>query len=100
MKTSLIERIFGANWRTSLSGIGTAITGALTALAGLPYEQGGIAVMIPPDWKPVVFKWAGIATVILFIIKSTQGKDKQVAGNGTVQEPNKVPTESGGNRIV
>lgn len=100
MTPPLIERIFGPNWRTLLSGVAFAATSALATLAALPYTMGDVATMIPPEWKAPLFKWSGIAAVVLKIINSMVAKDKLVSGNGTVTEPTKVAQPDGSNRIV
>lgn len=77
--------MFGANWQTTISGIGAALFAALTFLAGLPYETGGIAEIFPIEWKPTIFKVALAATVILKIWNAYQQKSKAVTG-GSVQQ--------------
>lgn len=78
-------KIFGANWQTTVSGIGTAIFSILTLLAALPYETGGIANLFPVEWKPTVLAWSAIAAVILKIWNAIKQKDKNVTG-GIVQQ--------------
>jgi len=63
------------NWKTTLSGIGAALTSALTAIAALPYQLGDIATIIPPQWKARVTIAGIIATVILKSINSAVQKD-------------------------
>lgn len=86
----LLENLIGANWRTTLSGLGTALMGLLTGLASAPAELGSISTVFPPEWKPLVFKVCGAAAFVLFIIKSLCGKDAVVAGNGSGFKPNTV----------
>jgi hypothetical protein len=89
-----VSKFFGANWKTTLSGIGSAIFGLLTALAALPYQLGDVATIIPAEYKAKIFLWSAIATVGLRIWNSLQQKDKNVTGgsvqqtvNGAVAEP-------------
>ena len=85
MIPNLLVKLFGPNWKTLVSGAGTAIFGALTTLASLPYTLGDIATIIPPEWKPIVFKYSLIATVILKFWNSLAQKSKNVTG-GTVPQ--------------
>ncbi len=74
-----------ANWKTTLTGSSAALMAALTFVAALSYDLGPLAMVLPPEWKPIVVKLAGIATVILWIWNSVQQKDRDVTG-GTIQQ--------------
>jgi hypothetical protein len=63
------------NWKTTLSGIGAALTSALTVIAGLPYQLGDVATIIPPAWKTRVVVAGLIATIILKSVNSFVQKD-------------------------
>jgi hypothetical protein len=63
------------NWKTTLSGIGAALTSALTAIAALPYQLGDVATIIPPAWKTRVVVAGLIATIILKSVNSFVQKD-------------------------
>lgn len=83
-----------ANWTTSVSMIGGVITGALTFLSTVSYDQGPIALIIPMEYKPWVFKIAGAASLILFIVNgiqqkawNTTGGTKQQTVSGAVADP-------------
>jgi hypothetical protein len=80
MAKTLIERLFGVNFRTTLSGAGVAIMGLLAALAAAPYTLGDVAMIIPPEWKPALFKVSAVAAVILKIINASVTKDRAVSG--------------------
>ncbi len=80
-----MTKIFGANWKTSLSGIGSAIFGLLTMLAALPYDLGSIATVIPVEWKSKLVTIGVVATLVLRVWNSMLQKDKNVTG-GTVQQ--------------
>lgn len=92
--------IFGANWRTTVSGIGTAIFSALTALAALPYTLGEAATIIPPDYKAKVFTVSLFATVALRVWNSVAQKDKSVTGGTVQQTVNFTPVEPGHQNLV
>lgn len=81
----MLARIFGANWKTTVSAIGTALMAALTWLSTLSYDQGPIALVIPLEWKPWVVKIAGLATLALWIWNGIAQKSKEVTG-GLVQQ--------------
>lgn len=98
--TKFLESFLGANWRTTLTGILTAITGALTGLAALPYELGDVATIIHPDAKPWLLKVSGVATIVLYILKSAMTKDGAVAGNGSMFDPMRVSTPTGKERVI
>lgn len=94
----MIERIFGANWRTTLSGAGSAFTSFLTLLAALPYELGDLAAVIPPKWKAKVALAGMVATFLLRVIHSSAAKDARISGNGTLEAPLRKPSESDATR--
>ena len=71
----LMRWLFGSSWRTSISGMGAALTTGLTLLAGAPYALGDAATVIPPEWKARIFMWAGGATVLLQLIHARSAKD-------------------------
>lgn len=77
--------LMGANWQTTVSGIGSALFGFLTIMAALPYELGNVALLIPPEYKAKVVLLGSIATVILRVWNSIKQKDKNVTG-GNVQQ--------------
>lgn len=81
----LLAKLFGANWRTSLSGIGAAVFGLLTMIAALPYDMGDIANIFPPSWKAKIAVAAGFATLALKWWNALAQKDKHVTG-GVVQQ--------------
>lgn len=78
-------KIFGANWRTSVTGIGAALFGTLTVLAALPYEMGDAANIFPPLWKARVAAISAIAALLLKICNAVVQKDRSVVG-GSVQQ--------------
>lgn len=81
----MLARIFGANWKTTVSGIGAAIFGLLTILAALPYEMGDVANLFPPAWKAKIAAVAALAAALLKIWNSVAQKDRDVTG-GTKQQ--------------
>lgn len=76
---------FGANWQTTLSGVGSAFFSLLTILAVAPYQLGDLATIIPPEYKAKVFGASFAAAFILRCWNSVQQKDRNVTG-GTVQQ--------------
>lgn len=83
----LIERILGANWRTTLTGWLATISGVLTTLAMLPHELGDVAEIIPANWKSRITIAGIIATALLKFINSIVAKDAAITGNGTINDP-------------
>ena len=80
-----MSNILGANWKTTVSGVGTAIFTLLTVLAALPYELGDIATIFPPQWKAKIAIAGAIAALILKVWNSVVQKDRNVTG-GDVQQ--------------
>lgn len=76
----------GANYKTALTGIGTALFSVLTLLAALPYQLGDLATVIPPEWKSKVVVVGLIATTILRTLNAVYQKDKNVTGGTVVQD--------------
>jgi hypothetical protein len=62
-------------WKTTLSGIGAALTSTLTVIAALPYQLGDLATIIPPEYKSRVVIAGLIATTILRVMNSIAQKD-------------------------
>jgi hypothetical protein len=83
--TKLMVWLLGANWKTTVSGIGAAIADGLTMLAGLSYTLGDAATIIPPYWKPKVFAVSFVAAFIMRVWNSRAQKSKTVTG-GVVQQ--------------
>jgi hypothetical protein len=75
----------GANWQTTLSGIGAAVFFGLTTLAGLSYQFGDVANFLPPTVKKWVTIISAAATVVLKIWNSLAQKSKNVTGGNTQQ---------------
>jgi hypothetical protein len=73
-------RIFGANWKTTLTAAGTALMAAITFLSGISYDQGPIALVIPPKYKPTVTMIAGGCTLILWVWNGIHQKSSDVTG--------------------
>ena len=82
--TTLLERFLGANWRTTLTGVGTAIFSVLAALAAAPYELGELATIIPPHWKAKLFAISAGATFILRLVNAHVAKDATVSGGSVI----------------
>lgn len=89
-----------ANWKTSVTMIGGTLTGLLTFLSTVSYDQGPIAMIIPMEYKPWVFKIAGLASLILFILNGIQQKDKNVTGGTTQQTTSGAVADPGTQSLV
>lgn len=87
---NLIEKLFGANWRTTLTGWLETASWLLALLAAAPYTLGEVANILPPAWKETIFKISATAAGILAFVNRTLAKDKSVTGNGTPDAPYQV----------
>jgi|GEM_PF-6258322 len=96
----MLAKIFGANWKTTASMIGGTLMAALTWLSSVSYDQGAIAMVIPPEYKPWVAKLAGIATLILFAYNGIRQKDKAVTGGWKQQDMSGAPVKEGAQNLV
>jgi hypothetical protein len=85
--TTLLTRIFGANWRTSVSAFGATIMAAIAFIAQMSYDQGPLSLVFPAEFKPLITKIAGIAALLLFFWNGIRQKDKDVVGGTVVQAP-------------
>lgn len=83
---SLLQKLFGANYATTLTAAGAAISAAITFLSTVSYDQGPIALIVPIAYKPVVAKLAGISTLVLWVWNGYKQKSKEVAGGSIVQD--------------
>lgn len=81
----MLARIFGANWKTTVTASATALSAALTFLSGLSYDQGPIALVIPVKYKGTITLVAGVSTLVLWVWNGIQQKSKDVTG-GRVQQ--------------
>jgi len=95
-----MSKIFGASWKTTASMIGATFMAAVTWLAGLSYDQGAIATVIPVQYKPLVMKIAGIATLILFAYNGIRQKDKSVTGGWKQQDLSGATVQPGDQNLV
>lgn len=86
MKLPLLARVFGANYKTFLTGAGAGLFSILTMLAALPYQLGEVATFIPPAWKSKVFVGAAVAAFILRMWNAYVQKDKDVHGGTIIQD--------------
>jgi hypothetical protein len=78
-------KLLGANWKTTVSGIGAALFATLTILATLPFEMGDVANIFPLAWKAKIAVVAAISALILKVWNSIQQKSREVTG-GPVQQ--------------
>lgn len=75
----------GANWQTTLSGIGGVTFEGLTILSGASYALGDIAMVIPASMKAKIFGASLCAQVLLKIWNSIAQKSKNVTGGNRQQ---------------
>ena len=66
------------DWKTTLTGIGSALTLGLTFLASLSYQFGDVADVFPPEWKKWVMLGGLLATVILKSMNAVYQADAAV----------------------
>lgn len=100
---NLIEKLFGANYRTTITGWLETASWLLALLAAAPYTLGEVASILPPEWKATVFKISGVCAGILAFINRSLAKDKAITGNGTPDAPYQVKDPASlveNNRIV
>ncbi len=86
MIPNFLASILGANWRTSLTGMGTALFSLLTALAAVPYTIGDLGNIIPPEYKAKLFAVALTSAFILRVWNASLQKDKEVRGGVVDQD--------------
>lgn len=99
----LIEKIFGANWRTTITGWLETASWLLTFLAAAPYTLGEVANILPAEWKASIFKVSACAAGVLAFLNRWLAKDKSITGNGTPDAPYQVKDPASlveNNRIV
>ena len=86
----MLEKIIGANWKTTLSGIGNTIASILLVISLIPYTlPTELSDILSPTAKRNLLIVGLIAKTVLGIWNSIQQKDKTVTG-GTVHRPQVV----------
>lgn len=76
----------GANWKTTLSGIATSISFALTMLASLAYGiPTPLTELMSPKMKAYIASFGIFTTAALHIWNSILQKSKDVTGGNTQQ---------------
>lgn len=80
MIPDFFAKLFGANYRTTLTGFGTAFFSLLTALSAVPYTIGDLGNIIPPEYKAKLFALSAASAFVLRVWNSTLQKDKEVRG--------------------
>lgn len=95
-----MSKLFGANWTTTVSGIGGVLMAFITWLSTLSYDNGAIAMVIPIQYKPLVTKIAGIATLALLCWNAIQQKSKNVTGGSVQQDMSGSPVPPGKATLV
>lgn len=77
---ALLIKIFGPHYLVRLTAILEVVSMALAGLAIAPYELGSDAVMIPPEWKPVMLRIAAGCFVVFRILNALSTKAANVSG--------------------
>lgn len=85
-----LEQWIGANWRSTISGIGSSVLWALSMLALMPYDFGAVADFFPPQAKKWVALTGAASGFALKVVNSLVTKDSKVTGNGTAEIPYEV----------
>lgn len=80
---NIFQNIFGPNWRTTLSGW-------ITALASAIAVNPGLIAFLPESYRNYIAGVAGIISVISGCTFASMAKDRNLTGNGTVNDPYKV----------
>lgn len=81
-----MNKIIGANWKTTVSGIGSTLASLLLGLTLIPYTMPTeLSNILSPQWKLRVLMVALIAKTALGTWNALQQKDKNVTG-GTTQQ--------------
>jgi hypothetical protein len=80
-----------ANWRTSTFGAIATVAAFLTQFPEL------LSGFLDPA---VAKKVAAVAAAVSAFIAFAQAKDRQVVGNGTINEPHKVAQSDGTNKVI
>lgn len=82
-----MTKLLGANWRTTVSGIGTAITTFLFALStiSLTPEAQTVIGFLSPEQKKTVAIGSALAALAFRFWNSVVQKDRNVTG-GTTQQ--------------
>jgi hypothetical protein len=96
----VITRIFGANWKTTVSGVGAALFEALTVLSGLSYALGDVATVIPPTLKAKVLVVSLGSGFALKVWNAIAQKTKNVTGGTTQQTTTGAFADAGTQTLV
>jgi hypothetical protein len=88
--TPTLEKLLGANYRTTLSGTASAVLALLAGIAAFPDSLGTYSSLLPPTWRDRIFLAAAISAALLRIINAAVTKDARVAGSGAPLDPYRV----------
>jgi hypothetical protein len=96
-----MKNLLGANWKTTITTIGTVIFATITFFSQISYDQGPIALIVPAKYKPIVTWIAGACTAFLWIWNGISQKSKEVTGGTVVQTTTgDIAPEAAQNRSV
>lgn len=95
MMSRTLERHFGANWRTTLTGAGTAVLALIAFLAGLNDQLGDLAGFIPAEWRTRIAVTSAFSAALLKFLNGYVGKDAHVTGGKIRQDAAIFPRLAG-----
>jgi hypothetical protein len=87
---SILEKLLGANYRTTLTGSASALLALLAGVAAFPDSLGSYSSLIPQPWRDKIFLASAISAALLRIIAAASTKDARVAGTGAPLDPYRV----------
>jgi len=73
MLVQFMVKIFGPNWKTTVTAIGTAIASLMTILAALPQDSG--LQMLPEPYRTYIIKAGILSAFVLKILNGMCSKD-------------------------
>lgn len=96
----MMSKIFGANWKTTVSGIGSAIFSLLTILAVFPETMGSLAPLLPEEYRRYIVIAGAVGAAGLKVWNSIAQKSKEVTGGSVQQTISGAPAAEGTQNLV
>lgn len=86
MKIPLLARLFGANYKTSLTGLASTLSSLLVYISLIPYTlPTELSNVMSPEVKKNVFVCALVSKLIAGAWNAVSQKDKDVHGGTIIQ---------------
>ena len=83
----ILAKVFGANYKTMLTGIGSTLSSVLVFISLIPYTlPTELSTIMSPALKPNVLLIAVVAKLVLGFWNSVVQKDKDVHGGTIIQD--------------